>query len=307
MLARARLGADRPAAGLDPPGARRRRGHHHRLRARSRPGPSTCGLPLHGLRGALQGRSGSENAIVNTLVTRRRSSSAACPSLRLQGGLFNIGAQGQFLLGAAGRGRGSACAARASPSSPSRSRSSAAMRRRVLGLHPGRPQGVSGAHEVVTTIMLNYIALVRPGVGGQRAAAGAARRRQPITLDVGNAALPMLFGRNGHSGILIALDRGPVVWFAPVPHDVRLRDPRPWARTRKRRDTRACGRGGWSSSTMTICGDARRPGGRRSTCSAEPPDDLVVRHERRLRRHRGRAARPIAPCRHHARGPAVRR
>jgi simple sugar transport system permease protein len=36
---------------------------------------------------------------------------------------------------------------------------------------------------------------------------------QPITPDVGNAALPILFGRNGHIGILLAFAAVPVIWF----------------------------------------------------------------------------------------------
>ena len=81
--------------------------------------------------------------------------------LGFKAGLFNIGAQGQFLLGALaavwiGLGHG------ATPrrSSRSRSRSSAAIvgGRCWAGI-AGYLKAASGAHEVVTTIMLNYIAL----------------------------------------------------------------------------------------------------------------------------------------------------
>ena len=62
---------------------------------------------------------------------------------------------------------------------------------------------MSGAHEVVTTIMLNFVALavVAAAVNGPLNVQGSA---SPITPDVGNAALPFILGRNGHIGLIYA-------------------------------------------------------------------------------------------------------
>ncbi len=72
------------------------------------------------------------------------------------------------------------------------------------GFIPGILKAISGAHEVVTTIMLNYVAayVLAWVVSGPLRVPGAPAS---ITLDVGNAALPILIGRNGHAGLLIAL------------------------------------------------------------------------------------------------------
>ena len=66
----------------------------------------------------------------------------------------------------------------------------------IWGFIPGVLKAISGAHEVVTTIMLNYvaIALLAAAVSGPLKVPGAP---SPITPDVGNAALPILVGRNG--------------------------------------------------------------------------------------------------------------
>ena len=69
---------------------------------------------------------------------------------------------------------------------------------------PGILKAVSGAHEVVTTIMLNYVAIsiLAWAISGPLKVPGSP---SPITHDVGNAAFPILIGVNGHLGILIAL------------------------------------------------------------------------------------------------------
>ena len=72
------------------------------------------------------------------------------------------------------------------------------------GFIPGILKAVSGAHEVVTTIMLNYVAIsiLAWAVSGPLKVPGSP---SPITHDVGNAAFPILIGDNGHLGIIIAL------------------------------------------------------------------------------------------------------
>ena len=66
----------------------------------------------------------------------------------------------------------------------------------VYGFIPGFLKAVTGAHEVVTTIMLNYIAIqfVAYAVTGPLRATGATFAR---SADVGSAALPILIEVNG--------------------------------------------------------------------------------------------------------------
>jgi len=82
----------------------------------------------------------------------------------------------------------------------------------LYGAIPGFLKAYTGAHEVVTTIMLNYIALytVAYVVTGPLRAAGATFARTP---DVGNASLPILIGGNGHLGIVFAFAAVPLAWW----------------------------------------------------------------------------------------------
>ena len=163
-------------------------------------------LPLKAYAALIQGAIGSETAIVNTIA-------AATPlvlgglavAFGFRAGLFNIGAQGQFLLGIIGAVWVGVTLRDASPP--------VAITLAVLGglaagafwgFIPGILKAVTGAHEVVTTIMLNYTAgfLLAWVVSGPLRVPGAPAA---VTEDVGNSALPMLIGHNGHAGFLIAL------------------------------------------------------------------------------------------------------
>jgi ABC-type uncharacterized transport system permease subunit len=168
-------------------------------------GTLEVGLAIEAYSALITGSVGSFNAIVNTLV-------AATPlllgglsvGLAFKAGLFNIGAQGQFLIGAL-------CAVivgvwfRESPSIIGIPLSVLAgmVGGAAWGFIPGFLKATSGAHEVVTTIMLNFvaIAILAAMVAGPLDAPGSP---SPITLDVGNSALPVIIGRNGHIGLIIA-------------------------------------------------------------------------------------------------------
>ena len=80
------------------------------------------------------------------------------------------------------------------------------------GFIPGILKAMSGAHEVVTTIMLNYIAVavLAALVSGPLKVPGSP---SPITFDVGNAALPIILGKNGHFGIVLAIVCVALVWW----------------------------------------------------------------------------------------------
>ena len=126
-------------------------------------------------------------------------------ALGFKAGLFNIGAQGQFLVGALGAVTVGVMFA----TSPPIIAIPAAVLAGVVagaawGFIPGILKAVSGAHEVVTTIMLNYVAisLLAWAVSGPLKVVGSP---SPITHEVGNASLPIVLGTTGHLGIFIAL------------------------------------------------------------------------------------------------------
>ena len=128
-------------------------------------------------------------------------------------GLFNIGAQGQFLMGAVA----AIWVGTAVEGSPSIVAIPAALIAGIVvggavGFVPGILKATSGAHEVVTTIMMNYIALAALSwiVTGPLRLPGSP---QPLTPTVVSAALPILIGRDGHLGILIGLAAVPILWF----------------------------------------------------------------------------------------------
>ncbi len=168
--------------------------------------PFDVTLPLTAYVALFEGAMGSLDAVVNTVR-------AATPlvlgglavGLAFKAGLFNIGAQGQFLLGALGAVTAGVALNQASPfiAIPVALLAGAAAGA-AWGFIPGFLKAISGAHEVVTTIMLNYVAVavIAWAVSGPLDQPGSP---SPITAQVGNAALPVVIGRNGHLGVLVAL------------------------------------------------------------------------------------------------------
>jgi simple sugar transport system permease protein len=163
------------------------------------------GLAIDAYAALIDGSIGSERAILNTLVaTAPLLLGGLSVGLAFKAGLFNIGAQGQFLMGALGAVAVGA-ALRESPAVlgiPLALAAGMALGA-FWGFIPGVLKAVSGAHEVVTTIMLNFVALavVAAAVNGPLTVQGSV---SPITPDVGNASLPVIFGGNGHIGIIYA-------------------------------------------------------------------------------------------------------
>jgi general nucleoside transport system permease protein len=172
-------------------------------------------LPLTAYAALLQGAVGSFDGIVDTAVsTTPLVLGGLSVALAFKAGLFNIGAQGQFLLGALGSvAMGVTVAGSASVVAIPLALIAGVLAGALWGFIPGLLKAVSGAHEVVVTIMLNYIAIavVAGVVGGPLRQQG---RPEAITPDVGNAALPLLIGNSGHAGILLALVAvGLVAWL----------------------------------------------------------------------------------------------
>jgi simple sugar transport system permease protein len=81
-----------------------------------------------------------------------------------------------------------------------------------MGWIPGYLKAATGAHEVVTTIMLNYIAadILAAMVAGPLR---VPRAQAPITYDVGHAALPIFLGKTGHVGLIVAVIAAVFVWW----------------------------------------------------------------------------------------------
>jgi len=168
--------------------------------------PFDVTLPFAAYRALFEGAFAGIDPIVNTVR-------AATPlvlgglavGLAFKAGLFNIGAQGQFLLGALGSVTVGVALNEASPfiAIPA-ALLAGALAGAAWGFIPGFLKAISGAHEVVTTIMLNYIAVavIAWAVSGPLDQAGSP---SPITAQVGNAALPVIIGHNGHLGALVAV------------------------------------------------------------------------------------------------------
>ena len=162
-------------------------------------------LPFYAYGNLFAGAFGSETALANTLV-------AAAPlmlgglaiGLGFKAGLFNIGVAGQFLAGAfASAVVGSSLAAAPVPVAVAASMIAGGLAGAALGAIPGFLKARTGAHEVVTTIMLNNATalLLAWAVTDVVRAPGFTF---PRTGDIGHAALPVLLGRNLHLGIPLA-------------------------------------------------------------------------------------------------------
>lgn len=161
------------------------------------------------------GAFGGLNPIVDTIVAAAPLILAGLAvGLGFKAGLFNIGAYGQFLLGALGAAAvGASLAGAPAPIAIVGAVLAGALAGALYGFIPGALKAFTGAHEVVTTIMLNFIAasIIAYLVAGPLGAEGFAFAR---TGPIGNAALPDVPGtRNLHLGTLLAFAAVPVVWW----------------------------------------------------------------------------------------------
>lgn len=163
-------------------------------------------LPFGAYQNLIVGAFGNENAVLNTLVDAAPLMfGGLAVGLGFKAGLFNIGVAGQFLVGAfaaavVGASLASAPTVLAMPLAVA----AGAVAGAAYGFIPGYLKARTGAHEVVTTIMLNSTAalLLTWAVNDLVRAKGFSF---PRTGDIGNAHLPVLLGRNLHLGIPLAL------------------------------------------------------------------------------------------------------
>lgn len=163
-------------------------------------------LPLLAYLSLLQGAFGGLNPITNTLaVTAPLWLGGLAVGLGFKAGLFNIGVAGQFLVGAfTAAVVGSSLAASSPLVAVPAALVAGALAGAAMGFIPGYLKARTGAHEVVTTIMLNNaIALLLAWAVADLVRASGFTF--PRTGDIGNAALPVLLGRNLHLGVPIAL------------------------------------------------------------------------------------------------------
>jgi general nucleoside transport system permease protein len=162
------------------------------------------GLAVDAFAALVEGSVGDSRVIVSTLYTTMPLLLGGLSvGLAFKGGLFNIGAQGQFWMGVLG----SVIVGVQLREAPAVIAVPAALAGGMLfglvwGFIPGFLKATSGAHEVVTTIMLNFVAfyVLAAAVNGPLNAGGTS----PITADTGNAALPVIVGENGHIGLIYA-------------------------------------------------------------------------------------------------------
>ena len=169
-------------------------------------------LPLTAYGALVSGSIGSFNAIVNTLVQATPLILAGLAvGVGFKAGLFNIGAQGQFLMGALA----AAAVGVSTGDLPPIAAIPLALLAGVVagsayGFIPGFLKAYTGAHEVVTTIMLNYVAIqiVAYIVSGPLRGENVTFAR---TDSITTAALPVIAGREGHIGILFAAVAVPAI------------------------------------------------------------------------------------------------
>jgi ABC-type uncharacterized transport system permease subunit len=171
-------------------------------------------LPFQAYANLGEGAFGSVRGLVFTMVSATPLIlGGMAVGLGFKAGLFNIGAYGQFLMGALGSAAIGAYVAGAPPiiAIPV-AIGAGAVFGAAWGFIPGALKAWTGAHEVVTTIMLNFIAgaLVGYLITGPLEAAGFSFSR---TAPLGNAELPTFFGTGIHLGVVIAFALVPVVWW----------------------------------------------------------------------------------------------
>ena len=171
-------------------------------------------LPLEAYVAMISGAFGSLNGIVNTFANATPLLLAGLGiGIGFKGGLFNIGGPGQMVIGAL---VGTTVALALNDASPIVAIPAALIGGMVggaiYGFIPGALKAFTGAHEVVVTIMLNFVAfsIISWAVSGPLIGTGVTFAR---TDDIQAAALPVIIGRNGHLGILVAAVAVPIVYW----------------------------------------------------------------------------------------------
>ena len=174
-------------------------------------------LPLKAYAALISGSLLSPSGWIDTLVNATPLILAGLSvGICFRAGLFNIGAQGQTLIGALGAAAaGAALADQPGPIAILGTLLAGLLAGTAYGFIPGALKAFTGAHEVVTTIMLNYVAIqvIAWAITGPLLAPGASFAR---SADIGHSMLPILFGTTGHElhvGVLVAVAAVPIAWW----------------------------------------------------------------------------------------------
>ncbi len=185
--------------------------------------------PIDAYGGLLDGAFGSPRGWSRTILNMVPFIFAGLSvAFAFHGGLFNIGAEGQIFIG-------SICAATVGymfAGLPAYihlplALATGALGGAVWGSIPGILKAFTGSHEVITTIMFNYIGIIFTGylITGPLQAPDTIVPRTPDVLD--SARLPLLTGANLdlHAGILLALFVAFIIywliWATPFGFEVR--------------------------------------------------------------------------------------
>lgn len=152
-------------------------------------------------------------AITNTLAAASPLTLAGLAvGVGFKAGLFNIGGTGQVLVGGFSAAlAGAIVAQQPAPVAFTIAVLAGALGGALYGFIPGFLKAFTGAHEVVSTIMLNSLAafVIVGLVNDIFKITGPTFAR---TADIGHAAMPILFGRNGNLGIFITVILVIVTW-----------------------------------------------------------------------------------------------
>ncbi len=170
--------------------------------------------PLTAYWALLSGSLLSFDAIVTTLVfTSPLVLAGLAVAIGFKGGLFNIGVLGQLLIGVtASVAVGVALADQPTWIGATLAFVAGTLAGAAMGFVPGYLKAATGAHEVVTTIMLNFIAadILAAFVAGPLR---VPRAPAPVTFDVGHSALPIVLGKTGHVGLIISVLAVIFIWW----------------------------------------------------------------------------------------------
>jgi simple sugar transport system permease protein len=137
-------------------------------------------------------------------------------AIAARAGMFNIGVEGQLVMGALAAGLVATYSFGPRPIGLLIAALAGVAAGAVWGAIPGLLKALSGAHEVITTIMLNYLALRVASY-----AVNSASDYLPVnpSLQASNPALPanelpiLLDGTRLHAGIIIAVVAAIVIWW----------------------------------------------------------------------------------------------
>jgi simple sugar transport system permease protein len=175
-------------------------------------------LPFEAYAAMFSGAFGSLAAWVTTVVNATPLLLAGLAvGIGFKGGLFNIGANGQIVIGAL---TATAVALALKDASPLVAIPAAVVAGMaggaVYGFIPGALKAYTGAHEVVVTIMLNFVAYAIVSWAVSTPLHGVAWGCEvnfARTCDIEAASLPIIFGRDGHLGILLAAAAVPIAYW----------------------------------------------------------------------------------------------